>query len=126
MLEAVLGFTSASSQIPNDVIENARTICRSGALQSEVTNTNPEIPCELPDIIWGKHYIEKVDRLTSLFYRLSVNEVQFLSGFIISCESYNKDKFKVVIFDASGEIIEEVYKVAKSNVYHSHVFKIIG
>lgn len=108
MIEAVLGFDSPSSTLTEEVLEAAKSICKSGALENESRNINPDIPCDLPDIQWGKFYHEKVDRTSALHYRLTVEEAQADDGFFISCESLNKDNFKVVIFDQNGALLEVV------------------
>ena len=108
MLEAVLGFESVANVIPSDVMDQARDICKSGLLTMERRNVTPEIPCDLPDIVWGKFYQEKVDRLTALFYRLTVDQAQADKGFLLLCESFNKDKFKLLVFDSTGYKIIEV------------------
>ena len=91
VLESVLGFgpSNASTPLPPEIIENAAAICRSSAMKSDLQNTNPEIPVGLPDIVWGKYYNEKVDRLTALPYRLIVEESYAKTGFVILCESTN-------------------------------------
>lgn len=108
MIEAVLGFDSPSSSLTEEVLETAKSICRSGALENESRNINPDIPCDLPDLQFSKFYHEKVDRTSALYYRLIVEDVHTDDGFVIYCESQNKDNFKVVIFDQNGALLEMV------------------
>ena len=110
MIEAVLGFDSPSSTLTEEVLEAAKAICRSGALENESRNVNPDIACDLPDLQFTKFYHEKVDRASALYYRLTVEDIDADDGFILSCESLNKDNFKVVIFDQNGALLEVVSK----------------
>ena len=106
VFDAVLGLNIPPGNTINpEVIETSKAICNSGYLQSITRNTNFENPCDMPDIVFGQYYNEKVDRSLALYYRLILDNINTENGFIINVESYNKDKFKLVILNEKGELV---------------------
>lgn len=105
VFESMLGFGPIFTPIPDDIIENSKNICKSGLLQSN----DIESKLELPNLQWCTFYAEKVDRLSALYYRLTVTDEHCQNGFTLFCESLNKDRFKVAIFNEKGAMIEEVF-----------------
>ena len=105
VFESILGFGPIFTPIPDSVLENTRKLCKNDILQAE----DVESKLELPDLKWGTFFTEKVDRLSVVYYRLVVTEQHCKNGFMLFCESLNKDRFKLVIFDSKGAMLEEVY-----------------
>lgn len=98
-----LGFATHYSQLPVELLESTKKLCTDGLLKSSEANAK----LELPDLMWGKYFTEKVDRLSGLRYRLTVTERHAETGFLIYTESATKDRFKVIVFDDTGAIIAE-------------------
>lgn len=54
----------------------------------------------------------KVERQAACFFRVTVDERQAANGLLVSCRSYSKGKFKILLFDHTGEVLhhEESYR----------------
>jgi hypothetical protein len=100
-----------TAQIPADIIEDAQYICTQGILTGVPPGqtSDPLAPTslDLPDLTPGRPLVEKVERLHALHYRLTVDEALASRGFLIHCESAARDRFKIMLFDTRGAMIEQ-------------------
>lgn len=82
------------------MLQQAKDICLSGALDGIGAADD-----RLCDLVWGWEFEGKVERQAACFFRVTVDERQASNGLLISCRSYNKGKFKLLIFDSNGTIV---------------------
>lgn len=88
------------TQISQDVIRTAKDIASSGALDG--IGAADERLC---DLVWGWEFEGKVERQSACFFRMTVDDRQAANGILISCRSYSKGKFKLLLFDSNGDVV---------------------
>lgn len=108
------------TQISQEVLDVAQQICRNGGLQGVIQPSDPR----LTDFHWGWGVESKVDRQAGAFFRLIIDDKHVENGFILHCRSPSKGKFKLIIFDADGNMIfqEACMKSRDGNVTQASLY----
>jgi curved DNA-binding protein CbpA len=87
----------------------SKDIAKSICLNAAFCDSDATLDARVTDLVWGLPYDGRVERSSSDFYRLLLRDNDLKNGFLVSCKSLTKDKFKIIIYNSQdGEISQQV------------------